>query len=131
MPSPRTRTSRHSAADTYQMSGVTVVELHGDIDVLTAPVVRAHLHDVTAYTGCVLLVDLRPVTFFDCSGLAVLVDAHQRTAAVGGCLAVVCDNALILDLMSWTQTRTLIQPTATLDQALAWLHPSAPSLQAG
>ncbi|RSO09242.1 anti-sigma factor antagonist [Streptomyces sp. WAC 06783] len=100
------------------MGPATVVELRGEIDVLTAPLVRRHLQHL-AEPGGVLLVDLRPVTFFDCSGLEVLLDAHLQAVLGRGRLEVVCDNARILDLMTTTRTRTLFHPTATLTEALA------------
>ncbi|RSO42030.1 hypothetical protein DMH15_12485 [Streptomyces sp. WAC 06725] len=47
------------------------------MDLLTAPAVRAHLCDVAAVTGCVVCVDLRPVTFFDCSYLDLTLEARS------------------------------------------------------
>ncbi|MEU6965016.1 STAS domain-containing protein [Streptomyces chrestomyceticus] len=100
------------------MGPATVVELRGEIDILTAPVVRRHSQHL-AEPEAVLLIDLRPVTFFDCSGLEVLLDAHLQAVMGRARLEVVCDNARILDLMTTTRTRTLFQPTATLAEALA------------
>ncbi|MFI9228644.1 STAS domain-containing protein [Streptomyces rimosus] len=102
------------------MDRTTIVELHGEIDMLSAPVVRAHMNHITKDTGCAVLVDLRPVTFFDCSGLKVLPEAHQRAVLLArGHLAVVCDDARILALMSTTGTRGLFQPARSLNEALA------------
>ncbi|MEU6965672.1 STAS domain-containing protein [Streptomyces chrestomyceticus] len=103
---------------TYRLQQATVIELHGEIDVWTAPAVRAHLQHLTG-PGAVLLVDLRPVTFCDCSGLDALLDAHQQTVLRRGRLQVVCADVRILNLMRTTRTRSLFHPAATLAEALA------------
>ncbi|MFF3277543.1 STAS domain-containing protein [Streptomyces chrestomyceticus] len=118
MTHPPLRPDPCKAVRTYPLGPTTVVELRGEIDMLTAPAVRRHLQHLVK-PEAVLLIDLRPVTSFDCSGLEVLLDIQLR-AVMGRCrLEVVCDNARILDLMTTTRTRTLFQPVATLTEALA------------
>ncbi|WP_185842495.1 STAS domain-containing protein [Streptomyces sp. WAC 06725] len=117
MTHPPLRPDPCEAARTYRMGPATVVELRGEIDMLTAPVLRRHLQHL-AEPEAVLLIDLRPVTFFDCSGLEALLDAHLQAVMGRGRLEVVCNNARILDLMTTTRTRTLFHPTATLAEAL-------------
>ncbi|MFF3277435.1 STAS domain-containing protein [Streptomyces chrestomyceticus] len=98
---------------------MTVVELHGDIDIATAGEVCLHLAGVTARPRVGLLLDLRPVTFFDCQGLRVLVLAQRRTLEQRGRLYVVCDAPQILRLLDITGLRSLLQPAVTIRRALA------------
>ncbi|MFF3272768.1 STAS domain-containing protein [Streptomyces chrestomyceticus] len=105
---------------TYRLDEATVAELRGEIDLWTAPAIRTRLQHLAAEFKTTLLIDLRPVTFFGCQGLEVLLDVHQRIMLSRGRLAVVCGDARILDLMSATGTHSLFQPAATLDEALAW-----------
>ena len=60
--------------------GTTVVVVSGEIDMATAPKLRAHL--VTAKGH--VIVDLRAVSFLDSSGIAALVDARKRLTDAGG-----------------------------------------------
>ncbi|KAA6223805.1 anti-sigma factor antagonist [Streptomyces albofaciens JCM 4342] len=106
------------AVHTYRLGRAIVVELRGEIDMWTAPTVRSHLRYLTQPRGAVLVVDLRPVTFFDCSGLEALLDAHHWTVLGRGRLKVVCDDTRILHLLNTTRTHALFHPTATLAEAL-------------
>jgi anti-sigma B factor antagonist len=57
----------------------TVVVVTGELDLATAPKLRAALADLS---GAVRL-DLGAVTFLDSSAISVLVEAHQRLAESG------------------------------------------------
>ncbi|MFH8591489.1 STAS domain-containing protein [Streptomyces rimosus] len=101
-----------------------MVELHGDIDLATAPEARQHVEAVTARPRPGLLVDLRPVTFFDCHGLRLLIYAQRRTLEQHGQLYLVCDAPQILHILDITGLRSLFQPAPTIARALA--DPVAP-----
>jgi anti-sigma B factor antagonist len=72
--------------------GATVVSLHGEIDVLTAPTVSQHLDALTAHPNPDLVLDLRLVTFIDCTGLGVLCRARNRALARYGRLRLVTES---------------------------------------
>ncbi|WP_329342495.1 STAS domain-containing protein [Streptomyces sp. NBC_00663] len=79
--------------------GFTVVEATGDIDMATAGSLAEHLHAVTEVTRPDVLVDLRTVAFFDCSGLRVLCRAESRARERGGRLRVVSESPRIRRLL--------------------------------
>ncbi|MFI9228638.1 STAS domain-containing protein [Streptomyces rimosus] len=106
-------------ARTYLARGLTVVELRGDIDIATLPAARLHLEAVTARPFPVLLVDLRPVAFFGCQGLRLLLAAQWRTLQQRGRLYLVCDSPQILRLLDIVGLLALFQPAPTINQALA------------
>lgn len=56
---------------------VAVVEVHGDLDLLTAPRLRHTVTAVLAQRPDVLVLDLRPVTSLGVSGLAALLAIRQ------------------------------------------------------
>jgi anti-sigma B factor antagonist len=72
-----------------------VVEVSGEIDMATADLVVEHLDAATAVPEPDVLVDLRPVEFFDCSGLRVLCRAERRARERGGRLRLVSDGPRI------------------------------------
>ncbi|MET8944062.1 STAS domain-containing protein [Streptomyces sp. NPDC004542] len=74
------------------VGGTTVVELHGEVDILTALPLRARLDDLTAAALPDLVVDLRAVSFIDCSGLGVLCRARNRVAERRGRLRLVTES---------------------------------------
>ncbi|WP_432253159.1 STAS domain-containing protein [Streptomyces sp. HNM1019] len=103
---------------THRVGGYTVVELHGEIDIAGVESVGPALDAVTAGDGPAVIVDLRPTTFFDCSGLGLLCRAHRRVRERGGRLRLVCDDALILRTLRAGRTLDVLEPVATLDEAL-------------
>ncbi|MGW1215199.1 STAS domain-containing protein [Streptomyces sp. NPDC002499] len=69
----------------------TVVEALGEIDLATAESLGEHLDAATSGAAPDVLVDLRAVEFFDCSGLRVLCRAEARARERGGRLRIVSD----------------------------------------
>ncbi|MFJ5303043.1 STAS domain-containing protein [Streptomyces sp. NPDC088350] len=91
----RDRPAANSCARTRSSGPFTVVEVSGEIDMATAGFVTEHLDAATAVAEPDVLVDLRLVEFFDCSGLRVLCRAERRARERGGRLRVVSDGPRI------------------------------------
>lgn len=61
----------------------TLLEVSGEVDPATVPLLRAVIHDTVAQRPGRVHVDLSRVTFFDCSGLAVLIALRNRALQEG------------------------------------------------
>ncbi|WP_133915903.1 STAS domain-containing protein [Streptomyces sp. NBC_00582] len=96
----------------------TVVELAGEIDLATAGSVADHLDAATASAAVDVLVDLRGVEFFDCSGLRVLCRAQDRAVRGGGRLRIVCDQPYLRRLLGATGLLGRFPPLASLPDGL-------------
>ncbi len=105
-------------AHTYRVGGYTVVELHGEIDIAGVGSVGPALDAATAGDEPAVIVDLRPAAFFDCSGLGLLCRAHRRVEERAGRMRLVCDNALVLRTLRAGRMLEVLEPVATLDEAL-------------
>ncbi|MGI5452136.1 STAS domain-containing protein [Streptomyces sp. CA-249302] len=81
------------------VDGTTVVELRGDIDILTATRLSVRLDALTAGARTDLVLDLRPVTFIDCSGLRLLCRTRNHVLARHGRLRLVCDSGRLLHIL--------------------------------
>ncbi|MEU6371036.1 STAS domain-containing protein [Streptomyces sp. NPDC046931] len=79
-------------ARSYTHGPYTVVEVSGEIDLATAGSLAEHLEAATGRPAPDVLVDLRPVVFFDCSGLRALCRAETRARERGGRLRLVSDR---------------------------------------
>lgn len=64
--------------------GVLWLSMAGELDVFTAPDLRAALREAPAGSDETLVLDLRGLTFLDSSGLAVILSAHESAARQGG-----------------------------------------------
>ncbi|MGW4566635.1 STAS domain-containing protein [Streptomyces sp. NPDC004561] len=80
-------------------NGPTVLPLHGEIDLLTAPALAERLDALTARPNPDLVLDLRPVAFMDCAGLGILCRTRNRVLARRGRLRLVADSAGFLRML--------------------------------
>lgn len=80
-------------------AAASVVALRGELDVHSAPLVTARLDALTAGPCPDLVLDLRDVSFIDCSGLGVLCRARARALARHGRLRLVTDSARFLRVL--------------------------------
>ncbi|WP_225440122.1 STAS domain-containing protein [Amycolatopsis eburnea] len=66
-----------------------VVTIGGELDVATAPRLRAELDAAPLERGQLLVVDLAEITFCDSSGISTLIAARDVAEAAGAALALV------------------------------------------
>src|SRR5436305_12774996 len=83
-------------AESWDDRGRTVVELDGELDLFTAPLLRDVLLGLTSDGKYFLAVEMSSLAFLDSSGLGVLIGAAKRANAGGGglCLAGARENVL-------------------------------------
>ncbi|MEU2060513.1 anti-sigma factor antagonist [Streptomyces sp. NPDC013455] len=103
----------------YAFRGHTVLEFRGEIDIVAATEIGPLLDRVTGRPGASVVIDLRPVEFFDCSGLRLLYRARVRVLERGGRLGLVCTHPLTLRVLRVTGLARLLPPHPDLDAALA------------
>lgn len=87
------------AVQSRQAEGVTVVEVGGEVDVETAPRMRAALA-AALDAGLPVVVDLGGVTFMDSFGFGVLAAAHQQGARAGTPVVLRSVSARICQLLA-------------------------------
>ncbi|GKQ33793.1 anti-sigma factor antagonist [Streptomyces sp. A012304] len=98
--------------------GYTVLEFHGEIDIVAETEIAPHLDDATAGNAPRVVLDLSRIDFFDCSGLRLLHRARNRVLEHGGQLHLVCDHPLTLRVLRATGLLRLLPAAPTLDAAL-------------
>ncbi|MFJ5531942.1 STAS domain-containing protein [Streptomyces sp. NPDC093261] len=101
-------------ARSYTLGPYTVVEVSGEIDMATAGSVAEHLEAATGRPSPDVLVDLRPVVFFDCSGLRALCRAETRARERGGRLRLVSDRPRLHRLLRAAGLLRRFPPLAVL-----------------
>ncbi|MGW0944979.1 anti-sigma factor antagonist [Streptomyces sp. NPDC002623] len=101
-----------------QDRGYTVLEFHGEIDIVAATEIGPRLDDATVGPAPRIVIDLTRIEFFDCSGLRLLYRARRRVLDRGGHLHLVCAHPLTLRILRATGLYRLLPPATTLDAAL-------------
>jgi anti-sigma B factor antagonist len=71
---------------------VRVLRVAGEVDFDVAPQFKRRISSLIEAGDRQLVIDLSAVDFIDSTAIGVLVGAIKRLRAVGGSLAVVCDN---------------------------------------
>jgi anti-sigma B factor antagonist len=102
-------------------AGQIVIEVGGEVDMLTSPQLRAVVLDQFAPTSGVELVvlGLDRVTFLGTSGLAVLIEVREAAHAAGVELRLACTARRVLRPLTIAGLVPLFDIHDTLDQALA------------
>jgi anti-sigma B factor antagonist len=95
-----------------------VVEPHGEIDLATAPNLKAALDRAMDTAPRCVLVDFEDVAFLDSTGIGVLLSAERRIRARGGKLIVICDNELIRRVFEVSGLTHVLNITASRREAL-------------
>ncbi|QKV97101.1 STAS domain-containing protein [Streptomyces sp. NA02950] len=109
----------------------TVVELRGEIDILTAPPLEARLDELTAAVLSDLVVDLRAVSFIDCTGLRVLCRARNRLMERHGRLRLVTDSSQFLRILSGAGLDGVFEICERLPEAVSAVPAGAFTAAAG
>jgi len=88
--------------DVTQHAGATLATVTGDVDAFTVRHVTSVLDGLQLGPDTVVILDLRPVTFLDSSGLGAIVDLRGRIESSGGRLRLVCgpETLRLFQLMS-------------------------------
>ncbi|WP_369213450.1 STAS domain-containing protein [Streptomyces flavofungini] len=102
----------------YGIDRAIVVELHGEIDLVTYQRTFPLLDSVAAGPEPVVIIDLTGVDFFDCSGISLLMRVHRRVTGRGGTLRIVCAHPLTLRILRLTHLTEVLSPAPTLGAAL-------------
>lgn len=101
------------------VEGTTVVTPHGEIDLVTAISLAAHLDLLSSVSHPDLVIDLRSVSFIDCAGLSVLCRTRNRIQARHGRLRLVSGSSRLLRVLRATGLGGVFE-----------IHPHLPAAQA-
>ena len=103
----------------FEEGGRTVVQVGGEIDVYTAPVLRERLAALHEKGRHELVIDLRAVRFMDSTGLGVLVGVLKRVRLAGGSIALVIDSERVLKVFRITALTQIFDIFETVGEAIA------------
>jgi len=97
----------------------TVIQVTGDVDVYSAPKLRAQIVDLIDEGRSQLVVDMEAVTFIDSTGLGVLVGTLKRLRASSGELRLVATGDHVLRLLRITGLHRILGAYPSAEEAAA------------
>lgn len=104
--------------DVSSLSGWTVVTVHGELDVASAPTLRERLIDLVNEGSNRLILDLDGLDFLDSTGLGSIISALKRARTNDGDLRLVCTQGRIRRLFEITALDKAFPLHASLDEAI-------------
>jgi anti-sigma B factor antagonist len=99
--------------------GHTVLAMSGEVDVYTAPALRAQLADLLNLGRRQLVIDLTEVEFLDSTWLGILIAGLKKSREQGGRLSLVCSRASLLKLFAVTGLDQVFVIHRTVPDAVA------------
>jgi anti-anti-sigma factor len=98
--------------------GAVVVQVGGELDVATAPLLRARIGALVQAGNCRLVLDLEELTFLDASGLSVLVRAQELAVRDGGWVRLVRVRPQARRVLHLSRLTQVLAQFLSLTQAL-------------
>lgn len=89
-----------------------VLRLQGELDLCTRDRLSCAISGALRHSPQLLVVDLSELSFMDCSGLSVLIWAHQRLAGQGRQLLITGAPPIVLRLIHLTGLGTYLHLSA-------------------
>ena len=98
---------------------VTILDLEGEVDVYTSPVLRQEIMDQVDAGTTFLVADLAHVPFMDSTGLGILIGGVKRMKEMNGKLILTRPTARITRVLDITGLATVFTVAASEADALA------------
>lgn len=102
-----------------QQDGVTVVQLEGRFDAVSAPEAKSELHTLIEGGATRLVLDLGKMDFIDSAGLGVLVSCLRRAAAEGGDLRLAEVPPFCRSIFELTRLTRVFEVNESVKQAIS------------
>jgi anti-sigma B factor antagonist len=98
-----TAAAPHFVVDTRRQGAAEVVQVSGEVDIATAPLLRAVLDTVVGRRPTLVVVDLSEATFLDAHALSALTALRRRLAGRHARLVLRDPSPIVLRLLELTE----------------------------
>lgn len=102
-------------------SGVTILDLSGEVDVSQAPHLRNILTKLLDQGNGRLLVNMADVAYIDSAGLSVLIAAHRKAQGANGAFGLSSPQATVQKVFNLTRMSKVFQIYPTLEEGVTAL----------
>ena len=94
------RVDEHLRVDVRREGNRAVLELHGELDLVGAPLLQAEVENPEINGSTMVILDLQDLRFIDSAGLRVILAAHERSQRLGQAFALTRGSQQVQRLLS-------------------------------
>ena len=105
-------------------SGVHLVHVDGELDILTAPKVGAELDAIIRRCDGDVVIDLRDALFIDSAGLHILLNARRRLTRAQRRMSVICGEGPVRRVIALARLIETLSVVPSLEQTAPASDPS-------
>lgn len=95
-----------------------IMEIAGDIDMYSSPVLREELLVLVSKKASHVLVDFKEVSYIDSSGIATFVEGLKSTMSFGGKLKLVSLPPGIIEIFNFSRLDKVFEIYGSVDEAI-------------
>ena len=97
---PRVTADKHLRIETRAEQDKVVLGLHGELDLVGAPLLQNEIESETVVAAALIVLDLEDLQFIDSSGLRVILSANERARERGQAFALTPGSHQVQRLLS-------------------------------
>ena len=101
----------------------TVLDVRGDVDVYSSPVLRHHIVDRIQHGNSRIIVDLEHVEFLDSAGVAVMINGLRLATNSDGTLVLVQPGDQVRRMLRLTNLDQVLQTFRSVEDAVSMALP--------
>src|ERR1700730_18255800 len=116
---PPVTVDKHLRIDVRQEQDRVVLALHGELDLVGAPLLQSETDSDAVKQAPLVVLDLEDLEFIDSSGLRVILSAHERSRERGQAFALTRGSQQVQRLLSIAGVSGHLAVLTSADEALA------------
>jgi anti-anti-sigma factor len=110
---------KHLRIDLRSEQDRVVLALHGELDLVGAPLLQSEIENAAVEAAPLIVLDLEDLEFIDSSGLRVILSAHERARERGQAFALTRGSHQVQRLLSIAGVSGHLQIISSPDELLA------------
>jgi anti-sigma B factor antagonist len=109
----------HFRVEVRQGAGQSVLSLHGELDLASAPLLERELQQLDLDARPTVVLDLQELDFIDSTGLRTILSSQERVRSLGGEFAVTRGSPQVQRLLAITRADEHLQVLGSSDELVA------------
>jgi anti-anti-sigma factor len=115
---PRVTVQDHLRIDVRPEQDRVVLSLHGELDLVSAPLLQSQVESAELDTTAMVVLDLQDLQFIDSAGLRTILSAHERSQERGQEFALTRGSQQVQRLLAITGVGEHLRIIASPDEML-------------